>query len=68
MTVRPVPTTKILNRTQNFDHMMGELKGMLLPEFSRSKKIDEIFVCYVSKQEDANIDGILENDFLSTSC
>ena len=65
-TVRTVPT-KTLTGVQTFDRMV-ELKGMILPEFSRSKKIDEIFVCYVSKQEDANIDGILENDFLSTSC
>ena len=61
MTVRPA-STKTLNGTQNFDRMV-KLKGMLLPEFSRSKKINEMFVCNVSK-EDTNIDVILGNDFL----
>ena len=59
--VRAAPT-KTLTGIQTFDRMV-ELKGVILPEFSRSKKIDEISVCYVAKQH-TNTDVILGNDFL----
>jgi hypothetical protein len=42
---------------------MVELDGMILPEFSRSRRIDETFVCFVANPDTLN-DVILGNDFL----
>jgi transposase InsO family protein len=58
---RPTPT-RTLNGVSNYNRIV-ELQGILLPEFSRSKRIERPFKCYVS-QHDSKVDIILGNDFL----
>jgi hypothetical protein len=53
---------KTLNGTTKHNHVV-ELDGLILPEFSQSRRIDNTSVCFVSNQ-DTNANVILENDFL----
>ena len=54
--------TKTINGITNYNRIV-ELQGILLPEFSRSKRIEKPFKCYVSNH-DSKLDIILGNDFL----
>jgi hypothetical protein len=53
---------KTLNGTTKCNRVV-KLDGLILPEFSRSRRIDNAFVYFVSNQ-DMNTDMILGNDFL----
>jgi hypothetical protein len=63
-----VPSTVRSRRTKTLSGIIDynrkvELKGILLPELSRSKHIEKRFECFVSEHP-SNTDVILGNDFL----